>query len=100
MSQVRHDACDAYYCDDDDDDVALITETGMAEKFEDRRRLWKSAFCSSYREIELATRENITMYKISECQYRVEIVVGKLYIYQCRSQIRALLMVKSRRSAD
>lgn len=36
VPQVRHGACDAYYCDDDDDDgVASLTETGKEEKSED-----------------------------------------------------------------
>lgn len=39
VPQVRHDACDACYCDDDDgDDVASLTETGKEEKSEDLRR--------------------------------------------------------------
>lgn len=33
----------------------------MEEKFEDRRQPQKFAFCSHYREKELATRENVVM---------------------------------------
>lgn len=39
VSQVRHDACDACYCGDDDGDgVASRTETEKEEKSEDRRQ--------------------------------------------------------------
>lgn len=76
MPRVRHGACDAcYYDDDDDDDVASMTETGMAEKSGDRRRLRKSAFCSNYREIELATRENVVMLNVDIAPR--SLIVGK-----------------------
>jgi len=39
VSQVRHDACDACYCGDDDGDgVASRMETEKEEKSEDQRQ--------------------------------------------------------------